>query len=230
MTDALLIVAAMAYGYLVGSIPTAYLVARWAKGIDIRRYGSGNVGASNIGRNVGKGYFVLVGAFDILVKGAGSVGLARALGLDLEYQALAALLAVVGHNWSVYLRFSGGRALSVVIGSLLVLAWKEMLALLGVFLLGWLLFRSTALWYGIALVLLPVWALVLREPAPVVLYCAALLAASALKRLTSNPGTAPPGLRWRDVAITRLLYDRDTPSTGDWLWRKPEDTHPGGEA
>ena len=222
MTDVARFVLAMAYAYLVGAVPSAYLVARWAKGIDIRSYGSGNIGASNIARHAGKRYFALVAAFDVLVKGAASVALARALGLGLEHQALAGLLAVVGHNWSVYLRFSGGRGLSVAIGGLLVLAWKEMLALLGVALLGWLVFRSSALWFGIALVLLPFWALAFREPSTIVLYCAGVLMLSALKRLVSNPGTAPPGLRWRDLAIPRLLYDRDTPKEEDWVSRKPE--------
>ena len=225
MTDALLVTVALAYGYLVGSIPTAYLVARLKKGIDIRQYGSGNVGASNVARHLGKGYFAPVVAFDVLVKGAASVGLARVLGLALEYQALAALLAVMGHNWSVYLRFSGGRGIAVGVGGLLVLSWKALLALLVIFFLGWIIFRSTALWFGIAFAVLPLGAVVLGEPATVVIFCIALLAVSALKRLLSNPGAAPPGLRWRDMAISRLLYDRDTPGAKDWVWRTPEETH-----
>ena len=223
MIEPLALAAAMAYSYLVGSIPTAYLVARWSRGIDIRRYGSGNVGASNVGRHIGKFAFAGVAAFDVLVKGAGSVAMTRALGLDVQFQALAAIQAVVGHNWSVYLRFSGGRGLSVLAGSLLLLAWKELVASLAVAFLGWLVFRSIALWFGIALVLLPVWALLLREPAAIVLFCVAALAVSALKRLLSNPGTATPGVRWRDMVIYRLLYDRDTCRSSDWAERKPED-------
>jgi len=223
MTDAVLIVLMLVYAYLVGSIPTAYLAARWVKGVDIRRYGSGNVGASNITRHVGRRYAVLVGLFDGLVKGTATVGLARVLGLGLEYQALAALLAMAGHNWSLFLWPSGGRALSVAVGSLLILAWKELLALVGVAAFGVLLFRSLALWVGIALVLLPVWAIFFREPAAIVWFCVGLVVVSALKRLLSNPGTAPPGLRWRDMAIPRLLYDRDTPKAGNWVMRNPGD-------
>ena len=225
MTDALLVTVALAYGYLVGSIPTAYLVARLKRGIDIRQYGSGNVGASNVARHLGKGYFAPVVAFDALVKGAASVVLARVLGVAPEYQALAALLAVMGHNWSVYLRFSGGRGIAVGIGGLLVLAWKALLAYLVIFFLGWIIFRSTALWFGIALAALPLGAGALGEPATVVMFCIALLAVSALKRLLSNPGTAPPGLRWRDMAMSRLLYDRDTPGAKGWVGRTPEETH-----
>ncbi|MBI4200820.1 MAG: glycerol-3-phosphate acyltransferase [Chloroflexi bacterium] len=216
------LVAALAYGYLVGAIPTAYLVARWAKRIDIRRYGSGNVGASNVARQLGKKQFVFVAAFDVLAKGTLTVVVARALGQALEYQALAALVAVVGHNWSPFLRLSGGRGLSVAMGSLLVLAWKELLALLVVALIGWLLFRSTALWFGVSLLLLPLWALAFKEPAPIVVLCVSLVLVSFLKRALANPGTLPAGLRWRDVVIPRLLHDRDTYAEGDWVTRKPE--------
>ncbi|MEE8443498.1 MAG: glycerol-3-phosphate acyltransferase [Dehalococcoidia bacterium] len=223
MADAGLVVAMMVYAYLVGSIPTAYLVARWVKGIDIRRYGSGNMGSSNVTRNVGRGYGVFVGVFDALVKGTATVALARTVGLDPEYQALAALFAVAGHNWSLFFWPSGGRALSVIIGSLMILAWKELLALLAVAAIGFLLFRGLALWVGIALILLPVWATVFGEPAPVVWFCVGAAAASVLKRLLSNPGTAPPGLRWRDMAIPRLLFDRDTIKAGNWVARTPDD-------
>ncbi len=230
MPDLLLPLAAtLAFGYLVGSIPTAYLVARWRRGIDIRRYGSGNVGASNVARHVGRLSFVLVAAFDVLAKGVGSVVVAQALGLDLKYQALAAMAALAGHNWSVYLRLSGGRGLSVVAGGLLLLAWKELVASLAVALLGWLIFRSVALWFGIALVLLPIWALLLGEPPTIVLFCVGLLGLVALKRLLSNLGTAPAGLRWRDMAIPRLLYDRDTWKAGDWVTRKPDDSDRKGK-
>ncbi len=222
MNDLLPIAVAVTCGYLVGSVPTAYLVARWMRGIDIRRYGSGNVGASNVGQHVGGAFFVLVAAFDAFVKGSGSVLLARVLGLDLPYQAVAALLAVVGHNWSAYLRFSGGRGLTVVTGALLVLAWKEAVASLAVFFLGWLVFRNGALWSGIAVVLLPLWALLLGGPPTIVLLCVALLVITAMKRLLANPGTGAPGFRWRDVALYRLLYDRDTLRESDWVDRKPE--------
>ena len=122
-------VLALAFGYLFGAVPTAYVIARWVRGIDIRTYGSGNVGASNIGHHLGRGYGVLVGIADALVKGVVPVLVVRAMGHDLTDQALAGIGSIVGHNWSIYLKFSGGRGLSVIMGSLLVLAWKEFIAL-----------------------------------------------------------------------------------------------------
>ncbi len=116
----------------------------------------------------------------------------------------------------------------MAIGVLLLLAWKELLAFLGVVAIGWLLFRSVGLWFGISLLLLPIWALIFREPRAILLYCVGLLAASAVKRLLSNPGTAPPGLRWRDMALPRLLYDRDTWQAGNWVKRMPHEDAGGG--
>lgn len=214
-------VLALAFGYLVGAIPTAYVIARWIKGIDIRTHGSGNVGASNIGRHVGRNYGILVGIFDIFAKGVAPVLVVRALGQDLSYQALASAGSIVGHNWSIYLKFSGGRGMTVIAGSILVLAWKEFIALAVVTLVGWAIFRSIALWMGISLVLLPLWALLFREPAEFVAYTAIALVLTILKRLLSNPGSELPGLRWRDKVLPRLLYDRDIMKKSDWVKRSP---------
>ncbi len=214
-------VLALAFGYLVGAIPTAYVIARRVRGIDIRTHGSGNVGASNIGRHVGRSYGILVGLFDSLVKGVLPILIVGALGHDLTYQALAGAGSIVGHNWSIYLKFSGGRGLSVVLGALLVLAWKEFIALVVVALVGWAIFRSIALWTGIGLVLLPLWALLFREPAEIAAYTVVALVLAILKRLLSNPGSELPGLRWRDKVLPRLLYDRDIMKKSDWVKRSP---------
>ena len=214
-------VLALAFGYLVGAVPTAYVMARWVKGIDIRTHGSGNVGASNIGRHVGRNYGILVGIFDIFVKGVAPVLVVRALGQDLPYQALAGAGSIVGHNWSIYLKFSGGRGMTVIAGSILVLAWKEFIALAVVTLVGWAIFRSIALWMGIGLVLLPLWALLFREPAEFVAYTAVAIILTILKRLLSNPGSELPDLRWRDKVLPRLLYDRDIMKKSDWVKRSP---------
>ena len=214
-------VLALAFGYLFGAVPTAYVIARWVRGIDIRTYGSGNVGASNIGHHLGRGYGVLVGIADALVKGVVPVLVVRAMGQDLTDQALAGTGSIVGHNWSIYLKFSGGRGLSVIMGSLLILAWKEFIALVVVGLLGWAIFRSIALWMGIALVLLPIWALLFREPAEIAVYTVVALILAILKRLLSNPGSELPGQRWRDKVLPRLLYDRDTMEKSVWVKRSP---------
>jgi glycerol-3-phosphate acyltransferase PlsY len=211
----------MVIGYLVGSIPTAYIVARWRSGIDIRDYGSRNVGAANVTQHVGRLHGVLVGVFDILAKGVSPVLVARFGGVETEGQALVGLATVLGHNWSIYLRFNGGRGLTVVLGSLLALALKAGVAFFFVGFLGWAIFRSAGLWTGISALLLPVWAIIFGEPTVVILYTVALLAILIVKRLLSNPEDESSKLKIKNKFIARLLYDRDTMGKGDWVTRGP---------
>lgn len=216
----------LASAYLVGAVPTAYLAGRFAKDIDIRRYGSGNVGASNAGRHLGRRYFVLVVIFDFAVKGACMALLPRALGLGIEAQAVAGLLAAAGHNWSPYIGFSGGRGLAVTTGALLALSWQMCAVSVALGTVFGKAFHQMGLWSGIAVALLPLWAWVFGEPPAMLWYSLATIAMTALKRLLSNPGTAAPGLTWRQKALPRLLFDRDTWEAGDWVSRAPEDIPP----
>jgi glycerol-3-phosphate acyltransferase PlsY len=224
--DALAIALALVYAYLVGAVPTAYLVGRYVRGVDIRRYGSGNVGAANAGRHLGKGSFILVGAVDMVAKGSGSVLVARAFGLSLEAQAAAGLLAAIGHNWSPYIRFRGGRGLAVTLGVLLPLSWKLWAALLAVALIGGGAFRTMALGFALSLALLPLWAWLFGEPPAIFWYSLALVIVSALKRLLSNPGTSEGNRGWKEKLLPRLLFDRDFWKPGDWVGRTPQDPPP----
>ena len=123
-TDGVLIVAA----YLWGGIPTAYLVARFGAGIDIRSYGSGNVGASNALAHLGAKAGVAIGLFDLIGKGILPVLLARTLDAGLGVQVAVGLAAVAGHNWSPYIRFTGGRGVGTAGGVMLGFAlWYEAL-------------------------------------------------------------------------------------------------------
>ena len=104
----------IAAAYLVGSIPTSYLVGRLAKGIDIREHGSRNIGVSNLTAQVGAYWAAPVITFDILVKGALPVVIAsdRILGLGLDVEVAAGLAGIVGHNWSIFSGFKGGRGMA----------------------------------------------------------------------------------------------------------------------
>ena len=106
--------------YLIGGIPTAYLVARLLKGQDIRRVGDRNVGAANVYRNIGSRAGISVGMIDIL-KGAAAVFLARGLFDSTAADMIAGVAVVAGHNWPVYFRLSGGRGAATAVGVLLVI-------------------------------------------------------------------------------------------------------------
>lgn len=116
--------------YLIGSIPTAYLWGRLLKGIDIRSFGSGNVGATNAWRVLGKGPGLAVLSLDI-IKGLATVVflgdlLAGRVSLftDETLRVLLGLGCVSGHNWTIFLGFKGGKGIATSLGILLGLASK----------------------------------------------------------------------------------------------------------
>jgi len=103
--------------YILGSIPFGLIVGRLVKGVDLRRYGSGNIGTTNVMRVLGGGWAALVFAFDA-AKGLAPVAVAQRAGLEPEVVALVAFLAVAGHNWPVFLRFRGGKGVATSLGAL----------------------------------------------------------------------------------------------------------------
>jgi len=108
--------------YALGAIPFSYLIVRLVKGVDIRSLGSGNVGATNVGRVLGRRYYLLALVLD-LGKGAA----AAALATHWDLPVLLAGLAVVGHDWSIFLKFSGGKGVATSLGVLAVLSWPAFL-------------------------------------------------------------------------------------------------------
>ena len=116
-------------GYLLGSIPTAYIVSRMRKGIDIRNVGSGNMGGANVMREIGTHEGIFVGLIDI-AKGAGAILIAQTLNISELWVFGAGFAALVGHNFPVFAGFRGGRGSATVIGIFLVLAPKSMLVTL----------------------------------------------------------------------------------------------------
>ena len=113
-------VVALSLGYLVGSIPFALLVGRLATGVDIRRAGSGNVGAANVLRTSGVAVAVCVLLLD-MAKGAASVLWVARFATGESAPALAGLAAVVGHVYPVWLRFRGGKGVATAAGVFSVL-------------------------------------------------------------------------------------------------------------
>jgi len=166
---------AVVLGYLLGSIPSAYIVTRLAKGEDVRRLGGGNVGGLNVYREVGFLPAAVVAIVD-LGKGAAAVAIAYWL-LDLEvyFVLAAAVAAVVGHNWMVWLKFSGGKGMGAAIGGLFVLLplYGYPLGLAFFFAVVLILFiitRNVALSMGVGLLSLPFIAWLGMQSAPFVIY------------------------------------------------------------
>ncbi|MDE2696374.1 MAG: glycerol-3-phosphate acyltransferase [Chloroflexota bacterium] len=106
--------------YLLGSIPSSYVIVRLLTGQDIRRIGSGNPGTMNVRDHVGWKPAIVVGVLDI-GKGAAAVGLAYLAGLGDIEAILAGMMAVAGHDWSIFLRLHGGNGTGATVGALLAL-------------------------------------------------------------------------------------------------------------
>ncbi len=115
----------MVLGYLIGSIPTAYIFGKLFEGIDIRQHGSGNVGATNVFRVLGKGPGFAVLLLDIL-KGVIAVAfIPDILGLtEILHRIVFALAVVCGHNWTIFLKFKGGKGIATSFGVLIGLTLK----------------------------------------------------------------------------------------------------------
>ena len=115
-------VAAPVIGYLLGSIPAAYIMAKWRKGIDIREVGVGNMGAGNVIREVGLVEGAVVAVADI-GKGAAAIAVAQfLLGVSQAWVLGAGLAAIMGHSFPIYIGFRGGQGVATVIGIFSVLA------------------------------------------------------------------------------------------------------------
>jgi acyl phosphate:glycerol-3-phosphate acyltransferase len=104
--------------FLVGSIPSGIIVAK-AKGIDLRKVGSGNIGATNVLRSMGK-WPAAVTLLGDMMKGALAVALGRYLGADSLYEGLFGIAAILGHNFSIFLKFRGGKGVATSLGVLLI--------------------------------------------------------------------------------------------------------------
>lgn len=139
--------------YLIGSVPTAYIFVRLAKGVDIRKIGSGNVGATNVMRILGKGAGILVLILDAL-KGFVAVFFIGSLIspasenilTDEAWRIILGISCIFGHNWTVFLNFKGGKGMATGLGVFLGLAFRFSalkLILLLLFLTWFLVFLIT---------------------------------------------------------------------------------------
>ncbi len=192
--------------YLLGAVPFALLIGGMI-GIDLRTVGSGNVGAGNLSRVAGLRYGLVAAVLDGL-KGLVPVVIARRLGLVEGVAAASGVMAVIGHNWSIYLRGRAGRGLATSVGVLVSLApalllWTGFWAVA-----GWKMGGGLAGFVGWAL-LGPV-AIATGQPGLVVVTATTISLVVIARRMQGSTG-APRGLR---VALERAVFDTDRSPEG----------------
>jgi acyl phosphate:glycerol-3-phosphate acyltransferase len=163
-----LAILAVLIAFLIGSIPTAYIVGRFRKGVDIRTIGSHNAGTMNVVYQVGFFWGLLVLFIDI-VKGVLAVFIATQLHPSIVVHLIAGVFAVLGHAFPPYLKFRGGKGGATCIGVLVYLLPWAAPVYLGMFLLMLLITRYATLSYSVAFICFPFVAwLVYHEPALII--------------------------------------------------------------
>jgi acyl phosphate:glycerol-3-phosphate acyltransferase len=168
-----------AFSYLLGSIPFGYILLRIFRGQDVRQTGSGNIGATNVARS-SPALGILTLLLDAL-KGAAAVAITRALFPDqMMLAAIAALFAILGHIFPVWLKFRGGKGVATGLGSFLMLAPKIVLIALGIFIVMVFAFRYVSLASIVTVALFPLLAWLLKAYGNTPLVLAFMGGASAL--------------------------------------------------
>lgn len=168
------IITIMILSYIIGSIPTSIILTKLVKGVDVRNFGSGNAGGTNVSRVLGKKYGILVIILDAL-KGAVAVVLVARLYLGsfpfpnstpfddfTLVQILAGLSAVVGHIWTLFAGFKGGKGIATGLGVMLAVVTTDMLLAIGVFVIVVTISRYVSLGSITAALSIPV-IMIIRE-------------------------------------------------------------------
>jgi glycerol-3-phosphate acyltransferase PlsY len=121
VNQALLTTGLTLVSYLIGSVPWGFVLGKTLKGVDVRQYGSGKTGSANVTRSLGPRIGVAVMLLD-MSKGAVAILIARALGGGVFAETLAGIAAFLGHNWSIFIKFGGGRGVSTGVGGLFAIS------------------------------------------------------------------------------------------------------------
>lgn len=224
--NALIILAIAVFigSYLIGSVPLTWLLVKIFKGKDLHDHGSGNVGASNVFATTKSLPLTIIGGLFDLTKGYLCMWIASIIGLPIYLQVLAGLGAILGHNYSIFLKFSGGRGVLTTVGVLFYLSpWigigAVVLALaftpfhqlaLGTIIAalcsalviivfpGWFKFDGdTTFWYGLGAILVFI----------------IMITRRLLAKRTALSKDEP---LWR-VLLCRMLFDRDIPNREAWI-------------
>ena len=203
----LFIVIALICAYLLGSLPSAYLMARLRKGVDIRGIGSKSMGAMNVFYKIGFAEGIVVLALDI-GKGAAAIALARCLGVPMIVELFAGVAAVIGHSYPVWLKFRGGRGGATTIGILIFLMPWGIPIYLAIFGLGLLTTHFPTLSYSIAFLCFPFIAWLIYHSGALVVFSIGILLLPLFKYIPRIKEMRAAGGSWRHVLLRRNLKDR----------------------
>ena len=218
-------------GYLMGAIPVTYLAARWSRRVDLRKHGSGNVGGANLFKVTSKRIAIPASIFDF-GKAMPAVAVANVIGLDITQQVVIGVAAVVGHNWPVFLRFSGGRGIATIMGVALIVPilngmvpWS-LIVFMAIMILNVLTIRAIPIGIGISVTAMPIVSWAVGEPLELTLGFVAMFVIMIIRRLTPRRIPISASVPTGELLLNRLLFDRDIRDRKTWVNQqrgKPEE-------
>jgi glycerol-3-phosphate acyltransferase PlsY len=190
------IITGIIISYLIGSVPTAYIFGRLLKGIDIRKFGSGNVGATNALRVLGKGPGILVLVLDVFKGVLPILFLSDFILAKTEISneivfIILGISCIIGHNWTIFLNFHGGKGIATTLGVLVGLAFKIeglnliLLLLILIWLLIFVISRIVSLASLISALALPIFMIWFKQ-SQVMIFTSIILTAFVILRHKSN--------------------------------------------
>jgi glycerol-3-phosphate acyltransferase PlsY len=196
--------------YLLGSIPFGYLLVRFFRKEDIRAIGSGNIGATNVARSGAKGLGILTLLLDCL-KGVAAVMIAKHIAPgNLDLAACAAVAAILGHVFPVWLGFRGGKGIATALGVFLALSWPTALCALGIFTIVTFLTRYVSLASILGAATLPIFMYFLQPyHSPVFLTATIFISVLCILKHSANIA------RLKNGTESKFGSKKSTPSTND---------------
>jgi acyl phosphate:glycerol-3-phosphate acyltransferase len=195
-------------GYLVAGLPVGWLLVRWQRyGLDLRKFGTGNIGTSNVYRHAGIDVAIVVGPLQF-AQGFLPVLAARLVGLPIDVMMLVGVCAVAGNGWPIYMRFNGGRGVAVATGAVAAVSVAGLIALLMCYAWGAIRGRI-ALAVLAGFVILPVVVFFFSGSNAWILAtgCLAVLVLLLLRRLEGLPRDARVYGHFWQRAYQRLVFD-----------------------
>jgi len=217
------------FAYMFGGIPTAYIIAKRVGNLNILHVGSGNSGASNLMFQTNFFIGICGGVIDLFVKGFFPIFFAKFLfpNQAVVYYVVGIIL-LLGHNWSPYIKFRGGRGVAIFTGILLGLGWWESVLLL-IFLQGLncllsfsinKIYFEPSVWIMIWFIYLFLKVLLGGYELTGILFMSIIFSLIIIKRLLANFEQLPKEGSFYKILIFRLLLDRDVLKKNLWLDRK----------
>jgi glycerol-3-phosphate acyltransferase PlsY len=204
--------------YLWGSIPTAYWYGRFFHNVDLRLLGSQNIGTANLFESTKLSSSLIVGFVDLFFKGWIPVTLLLIFDVEEIICITLSLCLLIGHNWSIFMLFKGGRgiltAIGVVLGFQLYLEMLILVIFMG-FIGRILIYKDSGFWTFIAFLVLPALTFLIGHSNGTLIMTIILITILITKRLTSN--NLLNFQKDFNVLIYRLLWDRDIKSKDKWI-------------